>query len=124
MDFQRKRQIKSILYSKLFLVILLVLIFFLGRSTFDIYQKSKLSYNNYIKVKRDYDSIEARKAMLESEINRLATDNGIEEEIRSKFNVAKPGETVVIIIDKNSTSTDVNNTKRDFWSSFWEIFKL
>mgnify|MGYP001563470888 CR=1 len=124
MDFQRKRQIKSILYSKLFLVILLVLIFFLGRSTFDIYQKSKLSYNNYIKVKRDYDSIEARKAMLESEINRLATDNGIEEEIRSKFNVAKPGETVVIIIDKNSTSTDIDNVKRDFWSSFWGIFKL
>lgn len=124
MDFQRKRQIKNIVYSKLFLIVLLVLIFFLGRSTFDIYQKSKLSYNNYIKVKRDYDSIEARKAMLESEINRLATDSGIEEEIRSKFNVAKPGETVVIIIDKNSTSTDVDNIKKDFWSSLWEIFKL
>lgn len=124
MDFQRKRQIKNIVYSKLFLIVLLVFIFFLGRSTFDIYQKSKLSYNNYIKVKRDYDSIEARKAMLESEINRLATDSGIEEEIRSKFNVAKPGETVVIIIDKNSTSTDVDNIKKDFWSSLWEIFKL
>jgi cell division protein FtsB len=124
MDFQRKRQIKNIVYSKFFLVILFIILFFLGRSTFDIYQKSKLSYSNYIKVKRDYDSLGARKVMLESEINRLATDSGIEEEIRGKFNVAKPGEIVVTIINKNSTSTDVNNIKKDFWSSLLDIFKL
>ena len=124
MDFQRKKQVKNIIYSKVFLIILLILAFFLGRATYDIYKKSKLSYSNYIEVKRDYDSLVARKSMLESEMNRLATDNGIEEEIRGKFNVAKPGETVVTIINKNSTSTDANSIKKDFWSSLWGIFKL
>ena len=124
MDFQRKKQLKNIVYSKVFLVILLILAFFLGRSTYDIYKKSKLSYSNYIEVKRDYDSLIARKYMLESEMNRLATDNGIEEEIRSKFNVAKPGEVVVTIINSSgSTSTDTNSSSKSFWTSFWNMFK-
>lgn len=122
MDFQRKKQIRNIVYSKFFLTILFIIVFFLGRSTLDIYKKSKLSYDNYIKVKRDYDSLIARKTMLDSEINRLSTDNGIEEEIRGKFNVAKPGETVVTIINKNSITTNADDTKKDFWSGLWDIF--
>ena len=53
--------------------------------------------------------------MLESEIGRLKTDYGTEEEIRSKFNVAKPGETVVMVIN-NSSSSNTNNSKESFWS--------
>ncbi len=69
-DFQQKRQIKTILYSKISFLILLILVIFLGRSTYDIYKKSRLSYDNYSRVKRDYDSLTVRKSMLESEINR------------------------------------------------------
>ena len=62
--------------------------------------------------------------MLESEINRLKTDNGIEEEIRSKFNVAKPGETVVTVINSaTDTLTDNDTSNKSFWVSFFEIFK-
>lgn len=123
-DFQQKRHIKNILYSKISFVILLILVIFLGRSTYDIYKKSKLSHENYIVVKKDYDSLNTRKEMLQSGIDRLKTDSGIEEEIRGKFDVAKPGETVVTIIDgSSSTSTDSNNQDRGFWSSFLSFFR-
>ena len=122
-DFQQKRQIKNIMYSKVFFVVLLILTVLLGRSTYDIYEKSKLSYDNYNRVKNDYDNLIARKSILESEIKRLKTDNGIEEEIRSKFSVAKPGETVVTIINIDSSSSEKQNLEKSFWSSFWSIFK-
>lgn len=123
-DFQQKKQFKKILYSKFSLAILLILVIFLGKSTYDIYQKYRLSSEDYIGVKRDYDSLKSRKEMLDSEINRLKTDTGIEEEIRSKFNVAKPGETVVTIINGSSSVTlDASSSNKGFWSSFWGIFK-
>ena len=123
-DFQQKRQFNKVIHSKVFFVILFILVFFLGRATYNIYQKSRLSSANYIEVKSDYDSLKARKEMLESEINRLKTDNGIEEEIRSKFNVAKPGETVVTVINSaTDTLTDNDTSNKSFWVSFFEIFK-
>lgn len=123
-DFQQKRRVNKIIYSKVFFVILFILVFFLGRATYNIYQKYKISSDNYVGVKRDYESLKARKDMLDSEINRLKTDSGIEEEIRGKFNVAKPGETVVIVINgSSSTSTDSNSLKGGFWSRFWGMFK-
>ena len=121
-DFQQKRQFKKVMYSKVSFLILFISVIFLVKSTYNIYKKSKLSFDNYTVVKRDYESLKDRKDMLDSEINRLKTDNGIEEEIRGKFNVAKPGETVVVVIN-GSTSTETSNPNKSFWSSFWGIFK-
>lgn len=123
-DFQQKKQFKKIIYSKFSLAVLLVSVIFLGRSTYDIYKKYRISSENYATVKKDYDNLKIRKEMLDSEVSRLKTDSGIEEEIRSKFNVAKPGETVVIVVNSSgSTSTDTTNLNKGFWSSFLKIFK-
>lgn len=121
-DFQQKKQFKKIIYSKISFVVLFILIIFLARSTYDIYKKYRVSLNEYNSTKRDYDSLIARKNMLDSEISRLKTENGIEEEIRNKFNVAKPNETVVIVIDNDSSSTETDNSKKSFWSKIWSIF--
>lgn len=123
-DFQQKRQIKSVMYSKVSFVVLFILVIFLSKATYNIYQKSKLSSENNLVVRREYESLKTRKDMLESEIDRLKTDNGVEEEIRGKFNVAKPGETVVVVI--NGTGSSMSNTdssNKGFWSSVFNIFK-
>jgi cell division protein FtsB len=122
-DFQQKRKINKILYSKVSLVILLIVVIILGKATYNIYQKYKLSSENYAAVKTDYDNLKNRQNMLQSEITRLKTDAGVEEEIRSKFNVAKPGETVVTVINGSSSSSTNNNVKKSFWTSFWSIFQ-
>jgi len=124
-DFQQKRKFNKFMYSKVTLVILFIIVIFLAKATYNIYQKYKISAGNYSAVKKDYDSLNARKNMLGSEIDRLKTDTGVEEEIRSKFNVAKPGETVVVVINgSSSTSTNQDNTKKGFWTSFLGIFGL
>jgi cell division protein FtsB len=124
LDFQQKKQFNKIVYSKVNFVILLVLIIFLARSTYDIYKKYRVSADDYAIVKKDYDGLTSRKEMLSSEISRINTGTGMEEEIRSKFDVAKPGETVVVVVDgTSSTSTDEGNTKNSFWSNILSIFK-
>ena len=122
LDFQQKRHLKSIIYSKVSLLVLFILVIFLGRATYDIYWKYKISSENYNVVKKDYDNLKERNEMLNSEIDRLKTDTGIEEEIRSKFDVAKPGETVVVVIDSSSSTSTDKNLKQGFWAKFWGIF--
>ncbi len=122
-DFQQKRQFKKIIYSKISFVVLFILVIFLCRSTYDIYKKYKLSFDGYTETKKEYEGLKARKDMLESEISKLNTDGGMEKEIRGKFNVAKPGETVVTVINSSSSVTGINNSNKGFWSNLWGIFK-
>ncbi len=122
-DFQQKKKINKFLYSKVTLVIFFIIIIFLAKATYNIYQKYKLNAENYDTVKKQYDSLNERKDMLNSEIERLKTDTGVEEEIRSRFNVAKPGETVVVVINGSSSGSSTSSQNKGFWASFWSIFK-
>ena len=121
-DFQQKRKFKNIIYSKVSFFILFILVIFMARATYNIYSKERLSIDSYAAVEKSYQGLNTRKEMLQSEINRLKTDGGMEEEIRSRFDVAKPGETVVVVVD-SSSSQDTTPTPIGFWSKFWGIFK-
>ncbi|MFH1626879.1 MAG: septum formation initiator family protein [bacterium] len=121
-NFQQKKQFHKIIYSKLSIIILLILIIFLIKPTYNIYKKSKLSSDNYNEIKKNYENLENRKNMLESGINKLKTDNGIEEEIRSKFNVAKSGETVIKIINSSSSVSTSTNKQKNFWEKLINRF--
>ena len=124
LDFQQKKQIRKVIYSRLSIFALFIIVIFLARSTYDIYKRKGVSAEGYASVKKSYDNLKGREAMLDSEIARLKTDQGVEEEIRGKFNVAKPGETIVTIIDSSSsTSTDKNGNKKGFWATLASWFK-
>jgi len=123
-DFQQQREVKKIIYSKITIFVLFIVVIFLAHSTYGIYQKENLSATSYSEVKKEYDSLQERQSMLNSEIMRLKTENGIEEEIRSKFSVAKPGETVVVVVDENgSASTSDNKSPESLWSKFIGLFQ-
>ena len=122
-DFQQKKKINKIIHSKVFFVIFLIIIIFLGRSTYDIFTRYELSKNNYLSVKKDYDNLKTREEMLNNEIERLKTESGIEEEIRGRFSVAKPGEIVVTVVDANSTTTGKDRLNTGLWQKFMELFQ-
>lgn len=121
-DFQKKRKIRKIMYSKVSFFILIVLIIFLAKATYNIYQKAKFSSESYDSVNGEYLELKERSDMLNSEIDRLKTESGIEEEIRGKFNVAKPGETVVTIVNSNISDNDTDE-QDGFWTKFLNIFR-
>ena len=123
-DYQQKKKIRKVIYSKITLVILFIFIIILIKANYGIFKKERLSNENYNIVKDDFDSLKNRKSILESEIQRMKTEEGIEEEIRSKFDVSKPGEVVVNIIDDNkSTTTNNKDGKVGFWSKVIGWFK-
>ena len=119
-DFQRKKNIRKVIYSRITIFVLFVVVVFLLRAVYDIYKKERVSFKSVASVEENYNDLKDRKNMLRSEIDRLNTDKGIEEEIRSKFSVARPGETVVVIVDNSSnTSTDSESTGQSFWQKIF-----
>lgn len=103
-DFQKKRQLQNRIYSKTTVVILAIVIVILLRATWNMYQANVESQNNFYRVSGQLTALRTREDDLNSEIARLNTEKGTEEEIRKKFNVAKEGEGVVYVVDAKQTA--------------------
>ena len=72
----------------------------------------------------DVVRLKDQKAALEKEVTYLSDDRGIEAEMRRQFDVALPGEKVVVIVDpqnkEGSTSTTTQVVENEHpWYMFW-----
>ena len=115
---------RRIIYSRITLLILFLLVIFMIKQVYDIYKKEVLSRGNLNLITKQYNDLKSREEMLSSGINKLKTNEGVEEEIRSKFDVEKPGEQTVVIIG-GSSSTEATNTTENagLWQKFVGWFK-
>ncbi len=76
-------------------------------------------------VKKETENLDLKKSELESVLKRLETPVGVEEEIRKKFQVKKPGEEALVIVEKPETAVQKKpGGVRGFFKNIWEfIFK-
>lgn len=120
-EFQEKRKYKKIIYSgwlQIFFVIVLLAVIF---STVNIYKKSRISAARHEEIKKEMAELEKRNAELEANVAKLESESGQEGEIRKRFDVAKPGEKILVIVDKNSEDVKINGeeNKIGFFSRIW-----
>ncbi len=108
------------MYSKPALIVLFIAIVFLLKEVYDIYQKQQISRQNYDRVATSVESLKSREKMLTSELDRLSTNQGVEAEIREKFNVVKPGEEIIMVINSSSSEADqtAGNSEQNWWQKF------
>lgn len=107
LEFQKKKKIKNIMYSRFVLVIILIILFFFVKTTWDFYQKKVESQKRKEMVETELLNLENRKENLEKKINSLNSSVGVEQELRERFDLVKEGEqTILIGDDKKSTTSD------------------
>ncbi|KKR52195.1 MAG: hypothetical protein UT90_C0023G0013 [Parcubacteria group bacterium GW2011_GWA1_40_21] len=126
LEFQEKKKLRNILYSKITLIALFIILIFIARATLSVYHKQKTSKGNLNKAQEEIAELKKREKMLNYEIDRLKTDRGTEEEIRKKFMVGKAGEQVIVIVDDNKTNKNNaagDNEEKSIWSKFLNLFK-
>ena len=126
LEFQEKKKLRNILYSKITLLALFIVLIFVARATFSVYYKQKASGENLTKAKEEVAELKKREKMLDSEIDRLKTDKGTEKEIRKKFMVGKAGEQVIVIVDDdklNKNATSESNKRKSVWLKFFDFFR-
>jgi len=103
--FKRKRLIRSIIFSHATVAVLCVLVVLLSFSVFERFTVEREMEARRAAVEEELQELRLRAATLESEVEYLQDERGIEAEIRDRFDVVKEGEQVVIILDDAGTSS-------------------
>jgi cell division protein FtsL len=116
-NFQKKGRFSRMMQSKFFLMFLGVIILFFFFSMFSFMNKMEETIRNKKTTEDKITELEKSKSKLNSDIAKLKTEEGIEDNIRNKFGLAKEGENMILIIDdKNQTETSKDSESTSFWS--------
>lgn len=123
-DFYQKRKLQVILGSRYIQVLVLLVTLLMIWSAYTRYEIAEEMEARRIVVEQEAAALQARKDALESEVQYLSDERGIEAEMRRQFDVAKDGEQVVVIVEEEEDEgvetipiAESTNDKR--WYEFW-----
>jgi len=125
MEYLKRRQkARKRLYSKVTIVFLLIVVVLLIRPTWNIFQKSRESKRNVIEARAELVTLENRKKDLERDLEYIKSEHGRDQEIRSKFGMAKDGETLVVVVrDEEKKPAPEPVPEPTFWEKTWSRFQ-
>ena len=83
-------------------VVLLVILALAIRGVWGVYQKSQDSGVMRTEAEAKLDDLKKREAELRANIASLHSQTGVEAELRQRYDLAEPGEGVVVIVDPPS----------------------
>ena len=116
----KQRKIKRKIYSWWGVAILVVIVFFFLNNTWDVYLKYSASKQNIEGLEEQYKNAQNREQELGGKIDNLRTEKGLEQEIREKFNVAKEGEKVVVIVNSNVEEKPAEPRETGLFEELWQ----
>ena len=94
---QGKRPKGGKLYSPWFFVVSLIMALVLGRAAYGAYHKRVISASARVSLERELSDLEIRQDSIKKDISRLESPDGIDNELRAKFQVVKPGEEMIVV---------------------------
>ena len=111
---QRNDPVK--LFSRrLLIIVLLILVLFALRAVWGVYNKEQESGHMRYQAESQLQDLKAREATLSANIDSLETVRGKEEALRGAYQVGKPGEGLIEIVDTAPTSTPEPPPSRFHW---------
>ncbi|MBX4200477.1 septum formation initiator family protein [Candidatus Parcubacteria bacterium] len=118
-ELQQKQKFKRRLYSYPSLVLAITFGFFIMHGTLGVVKKDKESAAALITLQEKMTNLSDREMELKNSITKLSTDEGIDEEIKEKFNVSQEGERVAVIVDQNNHSGTSTNESKPWYKKIW-----
>lgn len=131
-DFHEKRKIKSFLYSKPVIFGLFFIALVMSVTVYDRYVVAKEMEGKLEAKRTELAHLKQRAEVLDAKVKYLEDERGIEEELRNRFDVAREGEQVVVLIDpkkadlKEASSVPSKEVSEHEVSekSFWDYFRF
>ncbi len=121
-EFEHKRGIRRFLLSPVVLISLGAVFIFLVRATWSIYEKNRDSRTELGLAEERLARLQERQETLTRSIEKLQTESGVEAEIRNRFQMAKEGETEVVIVEAPSAPTSPEPLKVGFFQKILNFF--
>ena len=111
------------MYSMPALITLSLVAFFFVKGAVGILGKERESRRLAKDLKDEKAVLVEREQELKEDISRLKTEEGIQNEIRSKFSVTREGEYVAIIVDDRRLSTSTDASGPRWYKKWWNGLK-
>lgn len=99
-DFQNRNFKRRLVYSWPVAMAVFLLAVFLGQSAVRSYLVARNTRSAYTEARRDREDLEAKRVELDKTLDYLSTPYGLERELRRKFGLVKPGEHLMVIVDR------------------------
>lgn len=115
-ELEKRRKTRRNIRSLPVLIASLVVCLFLVRGAYGIFKKSRQANAERDALAAKLEDLKTRETELEGDLTKLATPAGVEEEIKSKFNVAKAGENVAIIVEPSNAESTTTKEKSPWYS--------
>src|SRR3954471_15510687 len=96
-DFRKKNKYRRWLYAPATLTALFILTAIVFRAAWHSYQKLQEAKTGISELQTQISAETERQQFLQSEVSKLGTPRGVEQELRESFGVVKPGEKMLII---------------------------
>lgn len=122
-NFQQKKKIRKLLTSRGAFFVLLIITIFLVRGAVGVYMKGKESKQALAKVSQSLIEVKSREEELAGSIAEMKTPQGVEREIRGKFNVAREGEEVIMIVDEKTSPENGLEVRKTLYGRFVDWIK-
>ena len=113
----------QVVHSPLAFIVLFIMFIFMARAAWSVYNHELTSSRDRERIEKDLVAANKRLAALQKQIAVLETPQGVDEEIRSKFNVSKAGEGVAVIVgaatdSAGSAAVSVSFADKNWWQKF------
>jgi cell division protein FtsB len=125
-DFYQKRKLRALLNSPFTQGILVVLVLLASWSAYVRFEIASEMSDRRLDVEAQVAELRERQIEMVEEVNYLESERGVEAEMRRQFDVALPGEQVVVIVEDETKglevkplSTTTPYTKQRAWYQFW-----
>ena len=111
-------------HSPISLIILFCILGLFGYKIIDLIKKYKETSHTKELILEEIDELQKKEIALSNDISKLETEEGKEEVIRSKFQVAKEGEKMVTIVNEDNKGplTEKEKINHGFWNWIKGIF--
>lgn len=115
-EYQQKYIVRTLLYSRVTIVVLFLLCILLLRSIVELNEKRIAVEKLREETAVERQDLEQKVAKAEEKNALIATDRGLESYVRTTFPVVKEGEGVIVIYDEGKSP--VSDVRADM--TFWE----
>ena len=123
LDFHQKRKAKQLLLHPIVRVALFVLVMVVAYSAYVRYQIAAEMTDRREAADAEIAELREQKEQLEEQVEYLSNERGIEGEMRRQFDIALPGEEVVVILDEEEPDIEPLSTssieEEVPWYQFW-----
>jgi len=114
--FSKKSTFRRLFHPWLVIVVLFALVTLLGINVWDVLLKARETYTNKTRDEQELAELKERERSLREELERLESQQGLEAEIREKFEVGREGEGMIVVVDpKEETAAAAQTGEKSWW---------